>query len=66
MYIYVVVVPEVLCSDTRALSAMFDVVNEGLVAFINSDPKRPHSQPEFLPFTETVKCFEDELPQVVV
>ena len=53
---------EFLCSDFVLLNETYSKMNEGLLEFINSDPDRPISEPEFLPFKERIseKCKLDD------
>ena len=53
---------EVLCSDIRKLNETVFPLNVGLEDLINSDPRRPVSEPTFYSFKEKmhVPCTEDE------
>jgi hypothetical protein len=44
----------ILCSDVKLLNETFTLANQGLIDFINSDPNRPESEPEFRTFIETL------------
>jgi hypothetical protein len=40
------------CTDYWHYKAIFDEKNIGLAEFINGDPRRPSSEPPFLPFID--------------